>query len=107
MTQHVQARIIDQPCLAAGAAGHSRVVGIEWYNGSGGHAEPNCPVLAICLDNGRMQLMRHDMDDSAVCVDTGIRPSGIKWNHNGSVSSTGSRRRHLRRTTAGCWWVQL
>jgi WD repeat-containing protein 35 len=34
-----------------------------------------------------MQLMRHDMDDSAVCVDTGIRPSGIKWNHNGSVRS--------------------
>lgn len=68
-----------------GYNGHSRVVGIEWYNGSAGHAEPNCPVLAICLDNGRMQLMRHDMDDSAVCVDTGIRPSGIKWNHNGSV----------------------
>jgi WD repeat-containing protein 35 len=44
-------------------------------------------VLAICLDNGRMQLMRHDMDDNAVCIDTGMRPNNIKWNHNGSVST--------------------
>jgi WD repeat-containing protein 35 len=62
-------------------------VGIEWYDSRAGHAEPGCPVLAICLDNGRMQLMRHEMDDNAVCIDTGIRPSGIKWNHNGSVSA--------------------
>lgn len=62
-------------------------MGIEWYSGSRGYTAPNCPVLAICLDNGRMQLMRHDMDDSAVCVDTGIKPNSIKWNHNGSVST--------------------
>lgn len=61
------------------------MVGIEWYDGSKGYAEPNCPVLALCLDNGRMQLMRHDMDDSAICIDTGIKPKAIKWNQNGSV----------------------
>jgi hypothetical protein len=34
-----------------------------------------------------MQLMRHDMDDNAVCIDTGIKPRAVKWNHNGSVSN--------------------
>ena len=41
-----------------GYAGSYKVVGGEWYDGILGFAEPNCPVLAICLDNGRMQLMR-------------------------------------------------
>jgi WD repeat-containing protein 35 len=61
-------------------------VGIEWYDGFRGYAEPGCPVLAVCMDNGRMQLMRQDVDDSAICIDTGICPNAIKWNHNGSVS---------------------
>ena len=38
--------------------GVSKIIGVEWYDGVEGFAEPNCPVLAICLDNGRMQLMR-------------------------------------------------
>ncbi len=51
--------------------------------------EPNCPVLAICLNNGRMQLMRHEMDDNAICIDTGMRPCKLKWNNNGSVCAKG------------------
>eukprot|EP00775_Hariotina_reticulata_P008215 gene8215-8407_t len=68
-----------------GYAGASKMVAIEWYDGSLGYAEPNCPVLALCLDNGRMQLMRHDMDDNAICIDTGLKPRAVKWNHNGSM----------------------
>uniref|UniRef100_A0A7S0R8E2 Anaphase-promoting complex subunit 4 WD40 domain-containing protein n=1 Tax=Chlamydomonas leiostraca TaxID=1034604 RepID=A0A7S0R8E2_9CHLO len=68
-----------------GYVGQSKVVGVEWYDGILGFAEPNCPVLAICLDNGRMQLMRYESDDNAVCIDTGIKPCKCKWNCNGTV----------------------
>lgn len=68
-----------------GYVGASHVVGVEWYDGILGFAEPNCPVLAICLDNGRMQLMRYESDDNAVCIDTGIKPCKCKWNCNGTV----------------------
>ncbi len=60
-------------------------MGVEWYDGVEGFAEPNCPVLAICLDNGRMQLMRYESDDNAVCIDTGIKPCKCKWNMNGTI----------------------
>ena len=42
-------------------------------------------MLAICLDNGRMQLMRYESDDNAVCIDTGIKPCKCKWNMNGTI----------------------
>lgn len=66
-------------------AGPSHIVGVEWYDGVEGFAEPNCPVLALCLDNGRMQLMRYESDDNAVCIDTGIKPCKCKWNMNGTI----------------------
>ena len=69
-------------CLRAGT---SLIVGVEWYDGVEGHCEPNCPALALCLDNGRMQLMRYESDDNAVCIDTSIKPCKIKWNMNGTV----------------------
>ncbi|WIA10618.1 hypothetical protein OEZ85_010800 [Tetradesmus obliquus] len=68
-----------------GYVGPCKMVGMDWYDGSRGYPEPDCPVLALCLDNGRMQLMRHDMDDNAICIDTGIKPRAVKWNHNGSI----------------------
>lgn len=40
------------------------VVGLTWYNGRNGYVEPDCPTLAICYDNGRMQIMRNESDDS-------------------------------------------
>lgn len=68
-----------------GYVGSSRIIGVEWYDGVEGFAEPNCPVLALCLDNGRMQLMRYENDDNAVCIDTGIKPVKCKWNMNGTI----------------------
>eukprot|EP00798_Chlamydomonas_sp_ICE-L_P009063 gene9063-16189_t len=70
-----------------GYIGTSKIIGVEWYDGIEGFAEPNCPVLAICLDNGRMQLMRYESDDNAICIDTGIKPSKCKWNLNGTILS--------------------
>ena len=34
------------------------------YDGREGFVEPNCPCLAVCFDNGRMQIMRHELDES-------------------------------------------
>ncbi len=68
-----------------GYVGPSRVVGVEWYDGLMGLPEPGCPQLAVCLDNGRLQLQRHEADEGAVCVDTGIKPIRVKWNCNGTV----------------------
>ena len=58
---------------------------MEWYDGSGGAAAAGAPVLAVALDNGRLQLMRHESDDTGVCADTGMRVRSAKWSHDGMV----------------------
>ena len=51
-------------CLPSGAAGEAQVVVLDWYNGSHGYIEADCPTLVICYDVGRMQIMRNENDDS-------------------------------------------
>lgn len=50
-------------CLGSMGLG-AMVVGLTWYNGRNGYFEQDCPTLAICYDNGRMQIMRNESDDS-------------------------------------------
>lgn len=50
-------------CLS-NVTGLVQLSAVEWYCGSGGYVQPNCPVLAVAFDNGRAQLMRHELDDS-------------------------------------------
>lgn len=73
---------------------------MEWYDGMEGYPEPNCPSLAIALDNGRMQIMRHENDDRAICVDTGMKPRRLKWNNNGTVSGGGGIASSVKRRTS-------
>ena len=49
-------------CLV-GVTGVVKVAGVEWYSGCYGYIEPNCPCLAIAFDNGRAQIMRHELDN--------------------------------------------
>lgn len=70
---------------AVPAGSGAKIIGLEWYNGSQGYVEPNAPSLAICFDNGRCQIMRDDVDDSPVLIDTGMQTVQMKWNTNGSV----------------------
>jgi hypothetical protein len=42
----------------------SKVVTLHWYNGKHGHVHREASTLAICYDNGRMQIMRDESDDS-------------------------------------------
>lgn len=44
--------------------GSPQVVGLQWYDGKQGYVEPDCPVLAIAYENGCMQIMRNENDDS-------------------------------------------
>lgn len=47
-------------CVHLGPSRSLSVVGVCWFNG---HAPANRPVLAICYENGKMQLMRNENDD--------------------------------------------
>ena len=58
---YVQSKLVLH-CLV-GVTGVVKISGIEWYNGINGYVEPNCPCLAVAFDNGRAQLMRHELDN--------------------------------------------
>ncbi|XP_052504656.1 WD repeat-containing protein 35 [Budorcas taxicolor] len=71
-------------CLV-NVTGAVSIAGIHWYHGTEGYVEPDCPCLAICFDNGRCQIMRHENDQNPVLIDTGMYVVSIQWNHAGSV----------------------
>lgn len=50
-------------CLV-NVTGAISIAGIHWYHGAEGYVEPDCPCLAVCFDNGRCQIMRHENDQS-------------------------------------------
>ena len=58
---------------------------LEWYNGCNGYMEANCPCLAICFDNGRCQIMKHEFDETPVLINTKMTIQSAKWSHDGSV----------------------
>ena len=55
------------------------------YDGAEGLQDANQPTLAIGVENGRLQLMRHETDDAPVLIDTGLTATNLKWATNGSV----------------------
>ncbi|XP_072266186.1 WD repeat-containing protein 35 [Pyxicephalus adspersus] len=71
-------------CLV-NVTGPLSIAGMHWYPGNKGYVEPDCPCLAICFDNGRCQIMRHENDENPVLIDTGMSVVSIQWNHCGSV----------------------
>ncbi|KAI8815756.1 uncharacterized protein EV422DRAFT_581893 [Fimicolochytrium jonesii] len=58
---------------------------IDWYNGTSNSSDPRTPSLAILFDNGKLQLMRDEMDTQPLVVDTNMRHVDARWNTNGSV----------------------
>jgi len=71
-------------CLEDSSA-QTSLIGIDWYDGAEGLQDPEQPTLAIGLENGRLQLMRDELDENAVLIDTGMTASSMKWNTNGTV----------------------
>ncbi|XP_073481441.1 WD repeat-containing protein 35 isoform X2 [Aquarana catesbeiana] len=79
-------------CLV-NVTGPLSIAGMHWYPGNKGYVEPDCPSLAICFDNGRCQIMRHENDENPILIDTGMSVVSIQWNHCGSVLAiAGSQR---------------
>lgn len=48
-------------CLDESSRG-AHLVGIEWYTGS--DTDADVPTLAVAYDNGRIQIMRNQYDES-------------------------------------------
>eukprot|EP00232_Nephroselmis_pyriformis_P019088 CAMPEP_0182899530 /NCGR_PEP_ID=MMETSP0034_2-20130328/28121_1 /TAXON_ID=156128 /ORGANISM="Nephroselmis pyriformis, Strain CCMP717" /LENGTH=1198 /DNA_ID=CAMNT_0025033565 /DNA_START=181 /DNA_END=3774 /DNA_ORIENTATION=- len=71
--------------LMEGLSGPVNIIGIDWYDGLEGFAEPNAACLALGLDNGRVQLTRNETDEKAILIDTGLRATRITWNTAGTV----------------------
>ncbi|KAK3580220.1 hypothetical protein CHS0354_012747 [Potamilus streckersoni] len=81
-------------CLS-GVNGSTKISGVQWYNGLNGYIEPNCPCLAICFENGRCQIMRTEIDENPILIDTGMQVAQIAWNHMGSVLAVAGSQRAL------------
>ena len=45
-------------------SGPVKLIGLDWYNGRNGYVTPNCPCLAVVFNNGRIQLMKDELDTS-------------------------------------------
>ncbi len=54
---------------------------MQRYNGAHGYVEPNCPSLVICYENGRMQIMRDEVDENPILIDTEMKVVQCQWNH--------------------------
>ncbi|XP_015772966.1 PREDICTED: WD repeat-containing protein 35-like [Acropora digitifera] len=79
-------------CLT-NVTGAVKIAGIEWYDGREGFVEPNCPCLAVCFDIGRMQIMRHELDENPVLIDISMTVVNIQWNNCGAVLAVAGMQR--------------
>lgn len=61
------------------------IVAMHWYNGKYGYTALDCPTLAICYENGTIQLMKDTSDDQPMIIQTGITNVWCAWNTFGSV----------------------
>ncbi|XP_050313248.1 WD repeat-containing protein 35 isoform X2 [Anthonomus grandis grandis] len=61
------------------------IISIAWYNGIGSFTQDVNPVLAICLENGKMQLMKNESDPNPILADAKMFAVHCSWNHNGSL----------------------
>ncbi|KAH8943800.1 hypothetical protein BDL97_13G073500 [Sphagnum fallax] len=78
---------VAQLCMHFGVKGSTTpdIVGIDWYNGLEGHIDPGAPTLALAFLNGKLQLMRHELDEESILLDSRMANSCIKWSPDGGV----------------------
>eukprot|EP00397_Hematodinium_sp_SG-2012_P004975 GEMP01004991.1.p1 GENE.GEMP01004991.1~~GEMP01004991.1.p1 ORF type:complete len:1182 (+),score=262.89 GEMP01004991.1:170-3715(+) len=73
-------------CLDEGTEGDVTIAGIHWYEGhTRANQECTVPSLAVGFVNGRVQVLRTDMDDKPVLIDTQLRCSALRWSPVGDV----------------------
>lgn len=72
------------------------VVGIDWYDGQEGQADPTAPTLAIALTNGKVQLTRGTDDMDPVVIETNLSPlTQCRWNTRGTVLAVAGTMSHV------------
>lgn len=62
-----------------------RIAAIDWYNGSAGYLLPNVPCLAVCYEDGKIQILRNQRDNDPIKIDTGMKNLKMQWNVNGTL----------------------
>lgn len=83
--QFVGKMSIFVPNQSQGPSEERRIAALEWYDGAEGFVDPFAPTLALCYENGMIQLTRSETDESPILIDTGLVIRAAKWNSNGSV----------------------
>ena len=81
------------------AKGNVPIAGIHWLSPSNAPSTSRArlgteapPQLCIALENGMVQLSRHDEDANVVTFDTEMHITCVRWDHSGSVLAiTGSQ----------------
>eukprot|EP00759_Apiculatamorpha_spiralis_P026415 PhF_6_TR29362/c0_g1_i1/m.43202/K19674/WDR35, IFT121; WD repeat-containing protein 35 len=63
--------------------------GLHWYDGTEGVLEYSQPTLAIAYENGRCQIMRSEVDDKPILIDTALKATRLRWNIQGTVLAIG------------------
>lgn len=58
---------------------------MDWYNGSGGYLQPNMPCLAVCYEDGKVQILKDQRDQNPVRFSVDMTQISMKWNNNGSI----------------------
>ncbi|KAJ3365210.1 WD repeat-containing protein 35 [Kappamyces sp. JEL0680] len=66
-----------------------KITAIDWYNGAGGFIQANVPCLAICFDDGRIQIMRNQRDEYPVRFEVQMTKIKMAWNIDGSILAVG------------------
>eukprot|EP00796_Vickermania_ingenoplastis_P007874 gene7874-5501_t len=67
----------------ASAIPNHRIIGLQWCPTWVDRPEP-LPMLTICYDNGKVQLMRSISDERPVIFDAGLPAQHIAWNPQGN-----------------------
>ncbi|XP_023301844.2 WD repeat-containing protein 35 [Lucilia cuprina] len=69
-------------CVALNVNRHNSVTALSWFSGK---SPPNRPVLAICYESGKVQIMIDENDEAPTILNTHMHITDAKWNHDGSV----------------------
>ncbi|KAM7344254.1 intraflagellar transport protein Oseg4 [Cochliomyia hominivorax] len=69
-------------CVGLSVNRHNSVAALSWFSGKN---PTNRPVLAICYESGRAQIMVDENDESPTIINTHMHITDAKWNHDGSV----------------------
>ncbi|XP_055920136.1 WD repeat-containing protein 35 isoform X1 [Eupeodes corollae] len=69
-------------CVPLSSSRIYKIANLCWFSGK---AAPNRPILAICYETGKVQLMKNENDDAPVKFDTEMKNVDAQWNHDGTV----------------------